>query len=283
MEETKEIKYTVKDTVFTLLFKDIENVKKLYANLHNDADKFSDEDFKIITLENAFINGLYNDLGFSVKDKLIILAEAQSTFNPNMGIRFLMYIAKSYHDYITDNKLNIFGEKLVKLPSPEFILVYSGDKFLDVKEIRLSDCFEPDFPQNLELTIKVINKNNINKGILQEYLDFCELYNKNVRVKKTSNEKLKGLKNTIYTCIDNGILKDFLEHHKREVETMLMTVFSPEQALEFIKLEEFNKGIEQGKHDAGLNFARNMLKNNFSIDSIMKVTGLSREEIESCN
>lgn len=116
---------------------------------------------------------------------------------------------------------------------------------------------------------------------------FLKILYTNVRVKKTSNEKLKGLKNTIYTCIDNGILKDFPEHHKREVETMLMTVFSPEQALEFIKLEEFNKGIEQGieqgKHDAGLNFARNMLKNNFSIDSIMKVTGLSREEIESCN
>ena len=58
MEEVKEIKYTVKDSVFTLLFSDIANVKKLYANLHNDADKYSDEDFKIITLENAFINGL---------------------------------------------------------------------------------------------------------------------------------------------------------------------------------------------------------------------------------
>ena len=30
-------------------------------------------------------------------------------------------------------------------------------------------------------------------------------------------------------CIDNGILKDFLEHHQGEVETMLMTVFPPEQ------------------------------------------------------
>ena len=49
---------------------------------------------------------------------------------------------------------------------------------------------------------------------------------------------------------------------------MMMTVISPEQALEYIKLEEYNKGIEQGKHDTSLNFARNML------------TGLSREEIE---
>ena len=77
---------------------------------------------------------------------------------------------------------------------------------------------------------------------------------------------------------------------------MMMTVIPPEQALEFIKLEEYNKGVEegkargveigeargveQGKLTASLNFARNMLKNNYSIESIMEITGLSRAEIE---
>ena len=66
--------------------------------------------------------------------------------------------------------------------------------------------------------------------------------------------------------------------------------------MEFIKLEEYNKGveegkargveigeargIEQGKRATSLNFARNMLKNNYSIESIMEITGLSRDEIE---
>ena len=85
---------------------------------------------------------------------------------------------------------------------------------------------------------------------------------------------------------------------------MLMTVLSPEQAIEFMKLEEYNKGIEDGeakgieigeargieigeargieigKHNTSLNFAKTMLKNNYSIDNIMEITGLSREEIE---
>ena len=87
--KTQEIKYAVKDSVFTLLFSKIGNIRKLYQNLHNDADSYSDNDFKIITLENALINGQYNDLGFSVKGRLIILVEAQSTFNPNMGVRLL--------------------------------------------------------------------------------------------------------------------------------------------------------------------------------------------------
>ena len=89
---------------------------------------------------------------------------------------------------------------------------------------------------------------------------------------------------------------------------MLMTVLSPEQAIEFMKLDEYNKGIEDGeargerrgieigeargieigeargieigKHNTSLNFAKTMLKNNYSIDNIMEITGLSREEIE---
>ena len=81
---------------------------------------------------------------------------------------------------------------------------------------------------------------------------------------------------------------------------MLMTVLSPEQAIEFMKLDEYNKGIEDGeargerrgieigeargieigKHNTSLNFAKTMLKNNYSIDNIMEITDLSREEIE---
>ena len=81
---------------------------------------------------------------------------------------------------------------------------------------------------------------------------------------------------------------------------MLMTVLSPEQAIEFMKLDEYNKGIEDGeargerrgieigeargieigKYNTSLNFAKTMLKNNYSIDNIMEITSLSREEIE---
>ena len=294
--KTQEIKYAVKDSVFTLLFSDIKNIRKLYQSLHDDADSYLDEDFKIVTLENAIINGQYNDLGFTVKDRLIILVEAQSTFNSNMGIRLLMYIAKSYHDYIVENKLNIFGERLIKLPMPEFIVVYSGTARQDVNEIRLSDCFEAGTTTNIELIVKVIKKDNVKSGILQEYLSFCDMYSINVKCKKTAAERLSGLRQVIRECIKNGILREFFKKHQKEVEDMMMTVIPPEQALEFIKLEEYNKGveegkargveigeargIEQGKRATSLNFARNMLKNNYSIENIMEITGLSREEIE---
>ena len=244
--KTQEIKYAVKDSVFTLLFSDIKNIRKLYQCLHDDSDNYSDEDFKIITLENVFINAPYNDLGFTVKNKVIILAEAQSTFNPNMGLRLLIYIAQSYHDYISEHKINIFSEKLIRLPNPEFIVIYSGSKKTDITEIRLSDCFESGTTPNIELFVKVISGDNVKEGIIQEYLKFCEMYDKKVRSVKPSEEKAYSLKKVIKDCIDKGILKDFLTLHQKEVEDMMMTVIPPEQALEFIKLEEYNKSIEQG-------------------------------------
>ena len=118
------------------------------------------------------------------------------------------------------------------------------------------------------------------------------MYDEKVRSVKPSEEKVYSLKKVIKDCIDNGILKDFLTLHQKEVEDMMMTVIPPEQALEYIKLEEYNKGIEQGiaqgitqgieqgKLDTSLNVAGNMLKNNYSIDSIIEITGLSGEQIE---
>ena len=61
---------------------------------------------------------------------------------------------------------------------------------------------------------------------------------------------------------------------------MMMTVIPPEQAIEFMKLDEYNQGVEEGKRDTIIDLARNMLKNNLSIDIIATNTGLSREGIE---
>lgn len=72
----------------------------------------------------------------------------------------------------------------------------------------------------------------------------------------------------------------FFKKHQKEVEAMMMTVIPPEQAIEFMKLDEYNQGVEEGKRDTIIDLARNMLKNNLSIDIIATNTGLSREGIE---
>ena len=98
---------------------------------------------------------------------------------------------------------------MIKLPVPEFIVVYSGTKKQEVNEIRLSDCFEPGIPPNIELIVKVIKKDNVKSGILHEYLTFCDMYNANVKSRKSAAEKLEELRKVISECISKGILGDF--------------------------------------------------------------------------
>jgi hypothetical protein len=47
-----------------------------------------------------------------------------STINPNMALRLLMYIARIYEKLI-ENK-NIYSGKPIKLPRPEFFVLYNG-------------------------------------------------------------------------------------------------------------------------------------------------------------
>ena len=51
---------------------------------------------------------------------------------------------------------------------------------------------------------------------------------------------------TMEYCVDNDILKDILLVKKKEVEDIMMTVFSQEQAMEFALKARYREGIKQG-------------------------------------
>lgn len=50
--------------------------------------------------KNVLTDALYNNLGFKVKDKLIVLAEAQSTWSVNILFRGLMYLVQTLKDEV---------------------------------------------------------------------------------------------------------------------------------------------------------------------------------------
>ena len=124
-----EIKRNTKDSVFTSLFREKKYVVELYNALFPEsAGTVTEDDINIITLENILMNAMYNDLGFMVKDKLIVLAEAQSTWSENIAVRMLLYVANTYNTYIEEHKMNLYSTKNVVLPKPELFVIYSGDK-----------------------------------------------------------------------------------------------------------------------------------------------------------
>ena len=269
-EDEINVNKQLKDSLFTRLFKDIKYLKKLYSALYNDIDKYKDEDFKLITLENTLVYDVYNDLGLLVKDKLILLVEAQSTYNPNMALRLLVYIANTYYNYILDNSLNIYGTTKVKLPTPEFILVYTGKRKFESNVLKLSDSYIHGKEIPLELIVKIITNENQEHSILWEYISFCQKYDSLKEGMKTKQEITKALKETIRYCKSHNILKEFLEINEREVEEIIMSIFTQEQATTMVLNEKYNeglaygleqgleRGLEQGMHQKTIYIAKNM-------------------------
>lgn len=80
-------------------------MRELYLALHPEDTDVTEDDLTDITIENVLVNDLYNDLGFRVGDKRIILVEAQSTWSPNILIRSLLYVATTYQQYVLFTKV----------------------------------------------------------------------------------------------------------------------------------------------------------------------------------
>ena len=79
MNEDFNAKRTVKDCVFTHLFRDRKYTLQLFQALHPEAQDVTEDMIELVTLEHILVDRDYNDLGFRVGDRLIILVEAQST------------------------------------------------------------------------------------------------------------------------------------------------------------------------------------------------------------
>ena len=101
-------------------------------------------------------NGVTNDLGFQVRDKLILLVEAQSKFSVNIALRMLLYLAATYKEYVDDHKLDLYGGKPVPIPRPELYMIYAGAPRQLPEILRLSDMY--DGPGSAEIEIKVLRE-----------------------------------------------------------------------------------------------------------------------------
>lgn len=120
--------HVTKDSVFRSLFSEPQNLLKLYQSLHPEDAKVTAQDLHIVTMGQMFFNGIYNDLGFLVGDRMLILAEAQSTWSKNIILRELMYLVGTYQEYLTRNGANLYSSKPVALPKPELYVVYTKER-----------------------------------------------------------------------------------------------------------------------------------------------------------
>jgi hypothetical protein len=246
-----------KSSVFSLLFSEPDLLRELYCAL-DGVSLPPDAPVSINTLEDALFMDFINDISFEIDGKLVVLIEHQSTVNPNMALRLLMYIGRVYEKIIEGR--NIYSGRLLKIPRPEFFVLYNGaGPFPDKELIRLSDSFEElkslglvgkDLPA-LELAVQVIN---INEGRNREIAARCkklEEYSAFVaRVRSFERElgsREKAVQEAVKYCEKHGILREFLKAHAGEVLSMLYVEWNMDDALAVRYEEGMEDGWEKGR------------------------------------
>lgn len=287
-----------KDSVFTKLFSNKKELLNLYNAIKDTNYNINDTDINIITLENILFMDRKNDLCFTINDKLVVLIEHQSSINNNMPLRFLFYITREYEKIIDDK--NIYKSNLIKIPTPEFIVLYNGkNEYPKSNKLYLSDAFYYKDNLNLELVVDVININydvhNIildKSNTLNGYSYFVYLvreYQKQFKTKIEKSDLLEySIKKAIETCIEKNILNDFLKSNGSEVINMLSVEFNLDVAKEVWKEEAFQDGFENGIKqgiEQGILKQIEMLKglnfdNSKIITEIQKYYSLSADEIK---
>ena len=278
-----------KDTVFRMLFSEKENLLSLY-NAVTGSHYQNAEALKIVTLENAIYMGMKNDLAFMLETN-IYLYEHQSTINPNIPLRDLIYIGIEYQQFVNDKSLYL--SKLQKIPAPKFMVFYNGTDAVDDRvELRLSEAYEhlagePD----LELKVLMLN---VNEGHNKDLMEQCQtlkeyaIYVARVRKYASALNLNDAVERAITECIKEGILVDFLRKNRSEVKMVSILEYDKEWEEKKLRKAEYeagkeegkNEGIEIGREEAMAEMIHNMIKSGFPIEKIIDATGKTLSEIE---
>ncbi|MBS6875576.1 MAG: hypothetical protein KH214_00535 [Ruminococcus sp.] len=247
-----------------MIFNDKSELLKLY-NAINGTHYDDPAMLTITTLDNAIYMTMENDLSFII-DMRLALYEQQSTVNPNLPLRFLMYIADIYSAYVKD--MNIYSSKKLQIPLPSFVIFYNGVQSQpDKSEFLLSELFHPttDEPA-LELKAVMLN---INKGHNQELMNACHTlrdYSEYVARIRTYSGELPfadAVEKAITECIQENILRDFLLKNRAEAKAMSIYEYDEAKTMRMFR----DEGYEEGKIQTTIEMC---LEFNLSSDEILQ-------------
>lgn len=204
-------------------------------------------------------NRKYKDTIFRMlfSDKVnLFLYEHQSTYNPNMPMRDLFYIASEYQKLV-DGK-SLYSSTLQKVPAPKFLVFYNGTKEMeDSRTEYLSEAFESLIGEpDLELKVTTLN---INKGHNRELMEQCKVLGEYAQYVDRVREYVgkmgldAGVSRAVNECIRDGILAEFLQQNRAEAEKVSIFEYNKEEEERKLREAEYEGGWEAGKQ-AGMKF-----------------------------
>lgn len=286
-----KVKRNHKDTLFRMIFSTRENLLSLY-NAVNHSHYTDASELEIVTLKNAVYMNMKNDQAFLL-DMQLNLYEHQSTWNPNMPLRFLMYVAKEYQMLVRNQTL--YASALVKVPTPHFVVFYNGETEQEAETIlRLSHSLQQktDKPE-LELMVRVLN---INLDKKQEVLEACQLLkeymllvNKIRRYTDEYKDINQAVEQAVTECIEENILADFLRKNRAEAIEMCIFEYDDKREKELIRKAEYAEGMKEGERigrEAGKKEEAERIFNiyqlfraNYTENQIKEKLGMNVEEV----
>ena len=242
-------KRNIKDFVFTDLFSIKKYVFELYKALHPEDSSVVESDIKDVRINNTIVNKEYNDVGFLVGDRLIVLIEEQSSWSDNILVRMLIYVAETIRTYAKENGLNLFSSGKISLPSTELYVVYTGDKEVG-DSLSLREEHFSGKRNGVDVIINVIRKKGkvAGSGIVDQYLRFAEIEREEVTLRGRSPRTLQSI---ISRCEKEGVLVDYLAGRRGELFNYFTSAISNEDAMKMweneIRLESHKRGLEEGE------------------------------------
>lgn len=246
-----------KDRLFRFIFNDKKRLLSLYNALNHSQYQYEDE-LEINTLEDFIYIGMKNDISF-ILDSDMCLYEHQSTLNPNMPLRGLFYFSALFQKYISEREFDIYGEGLISIPVPKFVVFYNGDDHTPEQSIlKLSDAFVSKNGEKGDLEVQALVL-DINVGKNKELTEHCK-YLKDYTIfvgkvkdyKKEYNDLSVAIDKSIRECVKENIMADILTKHRAEVAEMIFKEFDEAEYLRLQqkKQNELKEEIRQAKERA---------------------------------
>ena len=275
----------INDRLFKAIFgRDNAQSKQWRLELYNALNdtNYTDPDaLELNTIENVIYLTMRNYISFLV-DSQMTLYEQQSTYNPNMPLRGLMYFAQLYQIYLNKQDKTLFRSTIVKIPNPRFIVFYNGPTEKDdIEYLKLSDAFETkDTSGRFEWTAEMININLGHNSSLQKN---CKpLYNYIQYVSRVSNNKKNGMpiKDAVVEAVEwaikENLLNGFFKLQKEEILAVSLTEFDAEAVYRDWK----NEGIEIGTLQKAIEDTKNLLQMKIGTpEQISQAIGLPLEKV----
>jgi predicted transposase YdaD len=193
-----------------------------------------------------------------------------------------------YEEYLRRfrDKDILYTKNVFTIPEPVFIVFHVGDDMPEEKRVlRLSDMFAknglrtPESVASLELVVTVYNMNKgHNPEIAQQcpllggYATFIFMVQEN---EKNGMSRENEVKKAVFDCINQNVLKEFLEQHRGEVVSMLLEEWNLKDAVAVAERD----GEARGKRQQSIEIAQNLRAEGLGVDAIARATGLTVDDI----